>query len=66
MSLSTSSEPIWQIADASNPFKNCSDYEGSKDDKYIPCLSNTTGDPCDLIYVSFDRLLKVSTVSGTA
>jgi hypothetical protein len=32
-----------------NPFKNCPDYKGKKDDKYVDCLSNTTGNPCDLI-----------------
>ncbi|KAI6177237.1 7 transmembrane receptor [Aphelenchoides bicaudatus] len=35
---------------APNPFVGCPDYQGEKDDKYVACLSNTTGDPCDLIH----------------
>lgn len=35
--------------DASNSFKPCRDYRGPKDDKYVDCLSNISGDPCDLI-----------------
>ncbi|KAI6239114.1 G-PROTEIN-RECEP-F1-2 domain-containing protein [Aphelenchoides fujianensis] len=34
---------------AVNPFANCRDYRGEKDDKYVQCLANTSGDPCTLI-----------------